>query len=80
MPLQPTCVDDDADDSLCVSDGAPSQQHVLLVQPHLLPVLVLAVGGQVARVTHSDAYMHLASHSAGDGRPGRGLGDPRVCG
>lgn len=47
----PTRVDDDADNGLCVSDGAASQQQVFFVQPSLLPIIVYAVEKELARVT-----------------------------
>lgn len=71
-PATPTCVDDNADDGFCVSDGASPQQQVFFIQPGLLPTVVYAVEEQWAHVTWMlTCASQLKPRGLGEGRPGR---------
>lgn len=67
----PTCIDDDANNSLRVSDCTSSQQQVFFIQPGLLPIVMYPVEEKVACITGMFwSTLHLNEHYLGKRRAG----------
>lgn len=71
----PTCIDDHANNSFRVSDGASSQQQVFFIQPSLFPIVMYTVEEKVACITWMlPSTSCPKKHYLGEGRPRRWSG------